>query len=141
MVWELVVCVTAKIHFLKQFTTLTLQTLLALMLFVLLQRYTFWSNSQQRSIYLLWGYCCLCYCKDTLFEAIHNWFWRSLSVKKLFVLLQRYTFWSNSQQPNRYSSESMSEAQYIVSANAKILILKQITTLPRLYESNGSCVW
>ena len=41
-----VVCITAKIHFLKQFTTLT-------------------SDYADYS-------CCLYYCKDTLFEAIHN---------------------------------------------------------------------
>ena len=43
-----VVCITAKIHFLKQFTTL-----------------------DGTPVY---STCCLYYCKDTLFEAIHNQF-------------------------------------------------------------------
>ena len=97
MLPPLVVCITAKIHFLKQFTT------------------------KRKSTLLLRG--CLYYCKDTLFEAIHNcpfwvyywWFVVCITAKihflkqfttnlseaaaadKLFVLLQRYTFWSNSQ--------------------------------------------
>ena len=35
---------------------------------------------------------CLYYCKDTLFEAIHNTTRRGSIVTSLFVLLQRYTF-------------------------------------------------
>ena len=35
---------------------------------------------------------CLYYCKDTLFEAIHNLFICLASILGLFVLLQRYTF-------------------------------------------------
>ena len=88
----LVVCITAKIHFLKQFTTGGGQ-----------------SRETQR---------CLYYCKDTLFEAIHNYvlcrnlflivvcitakihflkqFTTTTSLEQidiqLFVLLQRYTF-------------------------------------------------
>ena len=90
--FSMVVCVTAKIHFLKQFTT--------------------WKDT----VRLVVG--CLCYCKDTLFEAIHNmtsydhWnngvvcvtakihFLKQFTTNlrnvydevKLFVLLQRYTF-------------------------------------------------
>ena len=92
-----VVCITAKIHFLKQFTTGNATLLSVIALFVLLQRYTFWSNSQQSlsivilhivvcitaKIHFLKQFttltsdyadysCCLYYCKDTLFEAIHN---------------------------------------------------------------------
>ena len=63
---EAVVCITAKIHFLKQFTTLPLIVLLSIS--------------------------CLYYCKDTLFEAIHNMFLPLLDNVVLFVLLQRYTF-------------------------------------------------
>ena len=35
---------------------------------------------------------CLYYCKDTLFEAIHNGGRALPTVAPLFVLLQRYTF-------------------------------------------------
>ena len=35
---------------------------------------------------------CLYYCKDTLFEAIHNKQHQDVTYFGLFVLLQRYTF-------------------------------------------------
>ena len=35
---------------------------------------------------------CLYYCKDTLFEAIHNVSATVVVIHRLFVLLQRYTF-------------------------------------------------
>ena len=35
---------------------------------------------------------CLYYCKDTLFEAIHNMSFSEFHTSLLFVLLQRYTF-------------------------------------------------
>ena len=35
---------------------------------------------------------CLYYCKDTLFEAIHNIYSNPNYIGLLFVLLQRYTF-------------------------------------------------
>ena len=118
-----VVCITAKIHFLKQFTTCREYKVNWQVLFVLLQRYTFWSNSQHilvihHIVYVVcitakihflkqfttdvynsvFAVCCLYYCKDTLFEAIHNIIFFTLSYIGLFVLLQRYTFWSNSQR-------------------------------------------
>ena len=92
-----VVCVTAKIHFLKQFTTC--------------------SFICQNVI------CCLCYCKDTLFEAIHNMWNEYKRRSKLFVLLQRYTFWSNSQQPLMCLPLHL-----VVCVTAKIHFLKQFTT-------------
>ena len=64
--FAIVVCITAKIHFLKQFTTL--------------------------AVIVASSSCCLYYCKDTLFEAIHNVHLLHLLCKLLFVLLQRYTF-------------------------------------------------
>ena len=94
----LVVCITAKIHFLKQFTTCYRKSAVTPLLFVLLQRYTFWSNSQPADAKNVGQNRCLYYCKDTLFEAIHNKRWLLLFNCLLFVLLQRYTFWSNSQQ-------------------------------------------
>ena len=96
-----VVCITAKIHFLKQFTTFCIKVRFHLRLFVLLQRYTFWSNSQLVIPFLNTCHSCLYYCKDTLFEAIHNLYVVEHSRRKLFVLLQRYTFWSNSQPSGR----------------------------------------
>ena len=118
-----IVLATAKIHILKQFTTRAGIGSGYSELCLLLQRYTFWSNSQLMSDVFCWFFYCACYCKDTHFEAIHNlpprgklhggivlatakihilkqfttveaWNdWQSL----LCLLLQRYTFWSNSQ--------------------------------------------
>ena len=120
-------------------------------MFVLLQRYTFWSNSQPYSLPVIGFRRCLYYCKDTLFEAIHNvpsTNWESLS---LFVLLQRYTFWSNSQHPLQvpklfrcclyYCKDTLFEAihncfsvwvswRFVVCITAKIHFLKQFTTYP-----------
>ena len=169
-----VVCITAKIHFLKQFTTKRYSTLMGLKLFVLLQRYTFWSNSQRLSRYqyparvvcitakihflkqfttlyclLMILFSCLYYCKDTLFEAIHNLMVPLVVSLLLFVLLQRYTFWSNSQPRSTlwtiikcclyYCKDTLFEAIHNIHSNpnyiglvvcitAKIHFLKQFTT-------------
>ena len=170
-----IVLATAKIHILKQFTTTDDQVKLLLRLCLLLQRYTFWSNSQR---VFLDKYCkedCACYCKDTHFEAIHNYHredtsnvlivlatakihilkqfttmpWRRHHHQALCLLLQRYTFWSNSQlrlsdsRTRRncacYCKDTHFEAIHnargqtegdlcIVLATAKIHILKQFTT-------------
>ena len=93
-----IVLATAKIHILKQFTTAHKSDVLAVVLCLPLQRYTFWSNSQ------LSGSCanpirnCACHCKDTHFEAIHNFVNFFVKGLKLCLPLQRYTFWSNSQR-------------------------------------------
>ena len=140
---------TAKIHILKQFTTSVDKRRVLGGLCLLLQRYTFWSNSQHLPLYINWYTDCACYCKDTHFEAIHNpcsWiscWWR------LCLLLQRYTFWSNSQRLPFilirisdcacYCKDTHFEAIHnftchyiligtIVLATAKIHILKQFTT-------------
>ena len=144
-----VVCITAKIHFLKQFTTDTAYIYDVHRLFVLLQRYTFWSNSQPCALCLHSAYRCLYYCKDTLFEAIHNYALPHSLWAELFVLLQRYTFWSNS-QPHMavqnhaegclyYCKDTLFEAIHngliwgyrgasVVCITAKIHFLKQFTT-------------
>ena len=119
----IIVLATAKIHILKQFTTSNVYNHLYGILCLLLQRYTFWSNSQPVHA---WPACrpyCACYCKDTHFEAIHNRIQAvyihhgivlataKIHILKQFttvvlriqrfpplcLLLQRYTFWSNSQ--------------------------------------------
>ena len=140
---------TAKIHILKQFTTEPIRCRRSFVLCLLLQRYTFWSNSQRASRKTKRDTNCACYCKDTHFEAIHNisvsiyslaeivlatakihilkqfttFLFFHISKRKLCLLLQRYTFWSNSQHDvllNRHC--------FIVLATAKIHILKQFTT-------------
>ena len=114
---------TAKIHILKQFTTKWSIIFSRRLLCLLLQRYTFWSNSQQRHKSIKSDIDCACYCKDTHFEAIHNTPKAITSSPILCLLLQRYTFWSNSQHVWVYMAVSV-----IVLATAKIHILKQFTT-------------
>ena len=173
---EAIVLATAKIHILKQFTTSFQESLFLLGLCLLLQRYTFWSNSQRNWLPQFSTYYCACYCKDTHFEAIHNvgggeppqrqivlatakihilkqftttrdgYFFP----EKLCLLLQRYTFWSNSQHIVSHPVKAIDCACYckdthfeaihnldvhfevvetIVLATAKIHILKQFTTV------------
>ena len=145
-----IVLATAKIHILKQFTTGHAEDILTLALCLLLQRYTFWSNSQRRTAWGISWRDCACYCKDTHFEAIHNRTRKVIDAPVLCLLLQRYTFWSNSQQERREESPEGNCACYckdthfeaihnpigtedlygkIVLATAKIHILKQFTTL------------
>ena len=114
---------TAKIHILKQFTTVMFTLTCAGGLCLLLQRYTFWSNSQHETRWLFPASYCACYCKDTHFEAIHNYGGFRRSLRVLCLLLQRYTFWSNSQLIS-----SIIMVLSIVLATAKIHILKQFTT-------------
>ena len=121
----LIVLATAKIHILKQFTTMFWVSMICVLLCLLLQRYTFWSNSQPRHEYTLCIIDCACYCKDTHFEAIHNSPFLNFMSKVLCLLLQRYTFWSNSQLWRQVFVLRM-----IVLATAKIHILKQFTTQP-----------
>ena len=129
---------------------------------LLLQRYTFWSNSQRKAGRGSRGKNCACYCKDTHFEAIHNVFTLFRLIFQLCLLLQRYTFWSNSQLRTLdcplllycacYCKDTHFEAihnceadrtvlQPIVLATAKIHILKQFTTEdPETLNSNGLCL-
>ena len=119
-----IVLATAKIHILKQFTTCEAACRRPLKLCLPLQRYTFWSNSQQCCCAFVAFFYCACHCKDTHFEAIHNLTYNMsfakgivLATAKIHILkqftttpmrmrreyilclpLQRYTFWSNSQR-------------------------------------------
>ena len=176
MITKSIVLATAKIHILKQFTTPMQAIQQTYELCLLLQRYTFWSNSQLGYFRIQLVLHCACYCKDTHFEAIHNDIvytdkvepivlatakihilkqfttvgglfktptaivlatakihilkqfttspWLHCLILVLCLLLQRYTFWSNSQQ--RCSRAGNYE---IVLATAKIHILKQFTTI------------
>ena len=146
-----IVLATAKIHILKQFTTSHEGSSSRMILCLLLQRYTFWSNSQPKLCCPRLVFNCACYCKDTHFEAIHNKKADGMNRNLLCLLLQRYTFWSNSQRKtNRWlfpshcacyckdthfeaihnTTSSTTKLTYIVLATAKIHILKQFTTSP-----------
>ena len=67
-----VVCDTAKVRFFKQITTATSIQLQQCQLFAILQKYDFSSKSQPLVNFKLTSYCCLRYCKSTIFQANHN---------------------------------------------------------------------
>ena len=118
-----VVRANAKIHILKQFTTKYYQTTNILELYVLMQRYTFWSNSQLILAISAGGQVVRANAKIHILKQ----FTTKLNVEQqknlLYVLMQRYTFWSNSQL-----GPVLAALAYVVRANAKIHILKQFTT-------------
>ena len=119
------------------------------LLCLLLQRYTFWSNSQRSMFVIPVSFNCACYCKDTHFEAIHN---RELTpptmtaivlaTAKIHILKQFTTsgsFISWATYCACYCKDTHFEAIHnflekpsssgvIVLATAKIHILKQFTT-------------
>ena len=118
-----VVCDTAKVRFFKQITTAA------------------------RVIFR--SYCCLRYCKSTIFQANHNEIdWNKLS-PELFAILQKYDFSSKSQlgcdkavlikRCLRYCKSTIFQANhnfilacaccvYVVCDTAKVRFFKQITT-------------
>ena len=149
----LIVLATAKIHILKQFTTFQILKSSWFLLCLLLQRYTFWSNSQHRRNRIEKRTDCACYCKDTHFEAIHNRVLRAvpaggivLATAKIHILKQFTTLKPRILPPVDcacYCKDTHFEAihnkrygvliaEQIVLATAKIHILKQFTTIIRL---------
>ena len=79
-----------------------------LLLLLILQRYYFESESQQGS-YSSRGYkcCCLSY-KDTILKANHSWLLSVIERLVLLLILQRYYFESESQQPYGETGTSFS---------------------------------
>ena len=146
---DFIVLATAKIHILKQFTTTKTQHPYKHTLCLPLQRYTFWSNSQQILDKMLDGSDCACHCKDTHFEAIHNAVAGSqflgvivLATAKIHILKQfttlflmfRLVFYcachcKDTHFEAIHNPILMKRTQpSIVLATAKIHILKQFTT-------------
>ena len=72
----------------------------AILLFIPVQRYEIFSNSQPILNHWFFGVGCLYQCKDTKFLAIHNSEARHLVDKRLFIPVQRYEIFSNSQPWN-----------------------------------------
>ena len=70
-----VVCDTAKVRFFKQITTKTSIKVRVLKLFAILQKYDFSSKSQLNRHCSFFRWCCLRYCKSTIFQANHNLGW------------------------------------------------------------------
>ena len=69
---ENVVCDTAKVRFFKQITTAGLISAGGKLLFAILQKYDFSSKSQRFVLNIFTSFCCLRYCKSTIFQANHN---------------------------------------------------------------------
>ena len=67
-----VVCDTAKVRFFKQITTCTKKSNAPYSLFAILQKYDFSSKSQPLILSVITKFCCLRYCKSTIFQANHN---------------------------------------------------------------------
>ena len=129
-----VVRANAKIHILKQFTTKTKRNLLNGELYVLMQRYTFWSNSQLVVVLVLDIVVVRANAKIHILKQFTTIGLNQFSDFKLYVLMQRYTFWSNSQL-----AWTLLEDVCVVRANAKIHILKQFTTSSLKRRTIGSC--
>ena len=172
---NMVVCDTAKVRFFKQITTQFYTLFNDLVLFAILQKYDFSSKSQRRAWHRWGNWCCLRYCKSTIFQANHNgtskgkqtrsvvcdtakvrffkqittplpqvsWIWCCLRYckstifqanhnknnvlkisNKLFAILQKYDFSSKSQQLLSYYLP-----QHVVCDTAKVRFFKQITTV------------
>ena len=69
-----------------------------IVVFTVLQRYDFESNSQLIACINKCGRWCLPYCKGTILKAIHNTSGKIEFFASVFTVLQRYDFESNSQQ-------------------------------------------
>ena len=76
--------------------------------------------------------CCFCHCKDTNFKANHN---LRLIVKASKVCCFCHCKDTNFKANHNYAADVVA-LHLVVSATAKILILKQITTL-RVEEDSG----
>ena len=93
------------------------------MLFAILQKYDFSSKSQLslRGVYEF--FCCLRYCKSTIFQANHNPMLPRHVQGRLFAILQKYDFSSKSQRGGKDSGVLL-----VVCDTAKVRFFKQITT-------------
>ena len=92
-----VVFYLTKILIWKQFTTSGYKSCAISLLFSILQRYSFESNSQPLSMTSVNFFGCFLSYKDTHLKAIHNTEWAVSLSFMLFSILQRYSFESNSQ--------------------------------------------
>ena len=144
-----VVCDTAKVRFFKQITTRSIEAPESGVLFAILQKYDFSSKSQRPIWATANPFCCLRYCKSTIFQANHNFqrafsnlycvvcdtakvrFFKQITTCRpspiacdvLFAILQKYDFSSKSQPtPTRRVWKN------VVCDTAKVRFFKQITT-------------
>ena len=145
----IVVCDTAKVRFFKQITTRQFRRNARVWLFAILQKYDFSSKSQPYWIHATARWCCLRYCKSTIFQANHNKCNNHGVKYRLFAILQKYDFSSKSQPEKQLSEKVYSCLRYckstifqanhndfffvhsrkaVVCDTAKVRFFKQITT-------------
>ena len=93
-----VVYAGAKIRNFLQFTTLLGTNVLQFSLFMPVQRYEIFCNSQRNDSLQTRRLRCLCRCKDTKFFAIHNRLRLFNIIARLFMPVQRYEIFCNSQR-------------------------------------------
>ena len=129
-----VVRANAKIHILKQFTTKFLSYGEEAELYVLMQRYTFWSNSQPILVTFNRSSVVRANAKIHILKQFTTLDRVRAFLVELYVLMQRYTFWSNSQHNGLKRKQNV-----VVRANAKIHILKQFTTEGTAIPIKQSC--
>ena len=154
-----VVCDTAKVRFFKQITTLILVQPIIKLLFAILQKYDFSSKSQPKTWQFPTLFCCLRYCKSTIFQANHNLlappqntefvvcdtakvrFFKQITTKmnylhsmmSLFAILQKYDFSSKSQPTFRPSASVSSCLRYckstIFQANHNAVVRRMVRAM------------
>ena len=117
------------------------------MLYFILQRYLFESNSQhkQSALYIAQG--CILYYKDTFLKAIHNILVYLSAHNSLYFILQRYLFESNSQPIGAQLTDALSCILYYKDTFLKAIhntlqLIAQATPLyfilqRYLFESNS----
>ena len=112
-----------KVRIFQQITTKILKRASHHEMLFTLQRYEFFSKSQQFltiPFFMVW--CCLPY-KGTNFSANHNYDPKPMINRKMLFTLQRYEFFSKSQLPLR-TNKSGRDVVY----PTKVRIFQQITT-------------
>ena len=105
------------------------------LLFAILQKYDFSSKSQPIFGHDGIEFCCLRYCKSTIFQANHNLLSSYSFLFSLFAILQKYDFSSKSQQCWNYS-----ELWRVVCDTAKVRFFKQITTMETWHDDLSGCL-
>ena len=151
------VCDTAKVRLFKQITTDSGEPIEPTEMFVILQKYDFSSKSQPIRLFcnVIRDVCDTA--KVRLFKQITTSFPRSMPLRQMFVILQKYDFSSKSQQffkqacflgrclwycksttfqANHNSSNCLKLLLRDVCDTAKVRLFKQITTMIRTNQRN-----
>ena len=98
---DMVVCDTAKVRFFKQITTLVAPCGVPNKLFAILQKYDFSSKSQRNAVLFFALFVVCDTAKVRFFKQITTTQALTISVSRLFAILQKYDFSSKSQPRKR----------------------------------------